>query len=132
MIEDQSGGNIVYMPVDKYYLIEGKENGWKLYRVSAPTLDATKAYRLRITVDIGKTGKIGTSYFSCYNASVLPTFAGWSKSKFRSTSAPTVVETGILPIGIECIRTSPFSTPSDPTCGWRWGGTKWEKINTSS
>ncbi|TCC78120.1 hypothetical protein EY915_17525 [Citrobacter braakii] len=135
VIEDQSGGNIIYMPVDKYSLISGLANGWKLYRVSAATLDKAKSYRMRITIDAGKTGKtgkLGCCYFSNYHASILPTFAGWSNSKFRSTGAPTVIETGVLPIGIECTRTSPFSLPSDPTCGWKWNGTAWLKINVSA
>lgn len=131
VIEDQSGGNTIYMPVDKYYSMEGDDRGWKLYRVSAPTIDKTKAYRLRITVDAGKVGKIGTSFFSCYNASVLPTFCGWSKVIVRSTGVPDIADYGLLPIGLRCIRTSPSSIPSDPTIGWHWTGAKWIKINAS-
>ncbi|WP_233598357.1 phage head-binding domain-containing protein [Citrobacter braakii] len=130
VIEDQSGSNTIYMPIDKYTSM-GTSNGWRLYRVSAPTNDKTKSYRLRITVDAGKTGLIGCSYFSSYNACILPTFCGWSKSIMRNSGTPIAPVT-TTPIGFMCYRTSPASFPSDPVIAWQWNGLSWLKINASA
>ena len=130
VIEDQSGSNTIYMPIDKYTSM-GTSNSWKLYRVSAPTNDKTKVYRLRITVDAGKTGLIGFSYFSSYNACILPTFCGWSKSIMRNSGTPGIPVT-TTPIEFICYRTSPASFPSDPVIAWQWNGSSWLKINASA
>lgn len=131
VIEDVSGGNIIYAPVNMYTSM-GTTNNWKLYRISAPTLDKSKQYRLRITVDAGKTGLLGCSYFSCYNASVLPTFCGWSKVLVRTPSTPAILETNVLPIGLRAIRNYAASVPSDPVVGWQWNGSSWLKMNASA
>lgn len=119
------------MPADKYISM-GTSNNWKLYRVSAPTLDKTKAYRLRITVDSGKTGLLGCSIFSCYNANALPTFSGWSKVFIRTSGTPNILETNVLPLGLRAIRTFASSIPADPVIGWQWNGTAWLKMNASA
>lgn len=135
VIEDQAGGNYIYMPVDKYISM-GTSNNWKLYGVSSPTLDRTKAYRLRITVDSGKTGLLGCSIFSCYNANAnanaLPTFSGWSKTVGRSPAIPTITETSLLPVGLRAIRNFAATVPADPVIGWQWNGTAWLKMNASA
>lgn len=117
----------IYFPVDKYYDVG--IGSWKLYRVAFKTPDRTKKYRLRITVDAGKSGIIGCSTFSNYGAAMMPTFAGWSKSIVRSPQVPNITETSLLPLGLRCIRNYASTVPTDPVIGWQWNGTTWLKIN---
>jgi hypothetical protein len=131
VIEDTSGGNIIYAPVNMYTSM-GTTNNWRMYRISAPTLDKSKQYRLRITVDAGRTGLLGCSYFSSYNASALPTFCGWSKVVVRSPALPTILETNVLPLGLRAIRNYASTVPADPVIGWQWNGVTWLKMNASA
>lgn len=128
-IESTDGleSNTFYQDPSKYYLMQ---NNWRLYKIAAPTLDVSKTYRLRITVDAGKTGLIGGSYFSYYNATVMPTFCGWSKSTGRNNVAPTY---GGVPVGFIFYRNTATSYPSDPTYAWVHRGSGiYGTINVSS
>ncbi|MEM8325073.1 hypothetical protein Q4S25_17565 [Morganella morganii] len=129
-IEAIDGTNTVYSPVSMFF--DMGVGGWKLYRISSPTNDKSKQYRLRITIESGKSGYIGTSYFSSYNGSFLPNFCGWEKVKMRSSGKPTVTENaGMFPIGMVCYRTGPATYPTDPTVQWVWNGSSWGIINIS-
>ena len=128
-IESTDGleANSFYQDPTKFFTLK---NSWKIYKVAAPTLDANKSYRLRITVDAGKTGLIGGSYFSAYNATVLPTFCGWSKSSGRHNVAPNY---NGAPIGFIFYRTSATAYPSDPVYAWvHRGGGVYGAINVVS
>ncbi|MEP8951866.1 hypothetical protein ABKU52_05525 [Enterobacter hormaechei] len=130
-IEAQDGTNSIYMPVSMFY--DMGVGGWKLYKVSAPTNDKSKAYRLRITVESGMSAYVGGAYFSQYNGTFLPVFCGWEKVKMRSSGKPTVTEnTGSFPIGLVSYRTSPATYPSDPTVQWVWNGSAWGIVNISA
>ncbi|ENU2492083.1 TPA: phage head-binding domain-containing protein [Escherichia coli] len=130
-IEAQDGTNSIYMSVNKFY--DMGVGGWKLYKVSAPTNDKSKAYRLRITVESGMSAYVGGAYFSPYNGTFLPVFCGWEKVKMRSSAKPTVTEnTGSFPIGLVSYRTSPATYPSDPTVQWVWNGSTWGIVNISA
>lgn len=130
-IEAQDGTNSIYMPVSMFY--DMGVGGWKLYKVSAPTNDKSKAYRLRITVESGMSAYVGGAYFSQYNGTFLPVFCGWEKVKMRSSAKPTVTEnTGSFPIGLVSYRTSPATYPSDPTVQWVWNGSAWGVVNISA
>lgn len=119
--------NTFYQDPSKFFQMA---NSWKLYRVAAPTLDVTKTYRLRITVDAGKTGLIGGSYFSSYNTSVLPTFCGWSKASGRHNTTPTY---SIPPIGFIYYRNSATAYPADPVYAWVHRGSGiYASLNVSS
>lgn len=106
--------------------------GWRLYRISAPTNDWTKAYRLAITISSGKSGFIGGSIFSCYQASLLPTFCGWRHVKVLSSGKPTITNTSGFVNGIQAHRTSVPSYPGDPKVMWVWNGTTWLTVNASA
>lgn len=135
VIEDANNpdavGTTIYCPVDKYYPM-GTANNWKLYKVYAPTNDKSKTYRLRITVDAGKTGLLGCSHFSSYNGVPMPTFCGWSKAIVRSPAIPSIVETSVLPLGLRAVRNFAATVPADPVIGWQWNGTTWLKMIASA
>ncbi|MEG7498737.1 hypothetical protein V6E21_21010 [Enterobacter hormaechei] len=129
-LEAQDNTNQVYFQVSKYYGMN--HGGWRLYRISSPTNDWTKAYRLAITVSAGKSGFIGGSIFSCYQASLLPTFCGWGHVKILSSGKPTIANTSGFERGIQAHRTSVPSYPGDPAVMWVWNGTTWLTVNASA
>ncbi len=129
-LEAQDNTNQVYFQVSKYYGMN--HGGWRLYRVSAPTNDWTKAYRLAITVSAGKSGYIGGSIFSSYQASLLPTFCGWRHVRVLSSGKPTITNTSGFVNGMVANRTSIPSYPADPTVMWVWNGTTWLTVNADA
>ena len=126
-VEATDGTNAYFMDVTKYFVVS---NNWRLYKVSAPTNDKTKTYRLRIVVGLGKTGLLGASTFSPYNASHLPVFCGWDKSKGKHNTAPTYSG---APVGFIYYRSSPVNPPTDPTYAWvHKGSGAYSSINVAS
>ncbi|EOZ8053941.1 hypothetical protein ACNQ1H_03335 [Enterobacter cloacae complex sp.6722787] len=126
-VEATDGTNAYFMDVTKYFVVS---NNWRLYKVSAPTNDKTKTYRLRIVVGLGKTGLLGSSTFTPYNASHLPVFCGWDKSKGKHNTAPTYSG---APVGFIYYRSSPVNPPTDPTYAWvHKGSGAYSSINVAS
>ncbi|HAS0729595.1 TPA: hypothetical protein I3289_003255, partial [Enterobacter hormaechei subsp. xiangfangensis] len=126
-LEAVDGTNAYFMDVTKYFVVS---NNWRLYKVSAPTNDKTKTYRLRIVVGLGKTGLLGSSTFTPYNASHLPVFCGWDKSKGKHNTAPTYSG---APVGFIYYRSSPVNPPTDPTYAWvHKGSGAYSSINVAS
>lgn len=126
-VEATDGTNAYFMDVTKYFVVS---NNWRLYKVSAPTNDKTKTYRLRIVVGLGKTGLLGASTFTPYNASHLPVFCGWDKSKGKHNTAPTYSG---APVGFIYYRSSPVNPPTDPTYAWvHKGSGAYSSINVAS
>lgn len=126
-VEATDGTNAYFMDVTKYFVVS---NNWRLYKVSAPTNDKTKTYRLRIVVGLGKTGLLGSSTFTPYNASHLPVFCGWDKAKGKHNTMPSFSG---APIGFIYYRNSPVNPPSDPVYAWiHKGGGKYLAINVVS
>lgn len=126
-VEATDGTNAYFMDVTKYFVVS---NNWRLYKVSAPTNDKTKTYRLRIVVGLGKTGLLGSSTFTPYNASHLPVFCGWDKSKGKHNTAPTYSG---APVGFIYYRNSPVNPPTDPTYAWvHKGSGAYSSINVAS
>ncbi|CZX07333.1 tail fiber/spike domain-containing protein [Enterobacter hormaechei] len=129
-LEAQDNTNQVFFQVSKYYGMS--HGGWRLYRVSAPTNDWTKAYRLAVTVAVGKSGYLGGSVFSSYQASLLPTFCGWRHVRVLSSGKPTITNTSGFVNGMVANRTSTPSYPADPAVMWVWNGTTWLTLNASA
>lgn len=129
-LETQDNSNQIFFQPDKYFGMN--HGGWRLYRISAPTNDWTKAYRLAITISSGKTGFIGGSIFSCYQASLLPTFCGWRHVRVISSGKPTIANTSGFVNGLTATRSSTPSVPSDPAVMWLWNGASWLTINASA
>ncbi|MDU2844938.1 phage head-binding domain-containing protein [Citrobacter sp.] len=134
VIEDANNpdavGTTIYFPVDKCY--DMGVGSWKLYRVAYATPDKAKTYRLRITVDAGKSAILGCSTFSNYNAAMMPTFVGWSKVKVRTPAIPAFLEYQGVPLGLRAERNFAASVPTDPVVGWQWNGTTWLKMAASA
>lgn len=126
-------GTTIYMPVDKFFPM-GTANNWKLYRVSAPTTDKSKRYRLRITVDAGKTGLLGGSFFSAYNGAMLPTFAGWHKTRIYAAVKPNFVNVAgsTIPLGTVAYRKAVATVPASPVVSWHWNGTTWLSVSATA
>ncbi len=124
-IQSADGQGSIYGDPTKFY---DMGNGWRLYKISAP-VDRTKASRIMITTNSGKSIAIGGVYASAYHATPMPTFCGWDKAKGKHNAMPNYSG---APVGFMFYRSSAITPTTDNVYAWiHRGGGLYSPIKTA-
>ncbi|WP_350341086.1 phage head-binding domain-containing protein [Escherichia coli] len=125
-IQSEDGTGSFYQDVTKF---TDMGNSWRLYRFAGPVAK-TKASRVVISVDAGKSLVLGGFVASPYQTSFLPAFCGWDKCKGKASTMPN---SNLPPVGFIYYRNSPVNPPTDPTYAWvHKGSGAYSSINVAS